>query len=55
MLSLDSPRWSELKHAYGDASDIPDLLRQLDDLLSSDDDSEPWFSIWSSLAHQSDR
>jgi hypothetical protein len=29
MLSLDSPRWSELEHAYGAASDIPSLLRQL--------------------------
>jgi hypothetical protein len=27
VLDLDSPRWSELDHAYGPATDIPDLLR----------------------------
>ena len=26
MLSLDSPQWSELQHAYGPATDIPQLL-----------------------------
>lgn len=54
MLSLDSKKWSELKHAYGNASDIPNLLRQLETLPSSEGDKEPWFSIWSSLAHQGD-
>jgi hypothetical protein len=54
MLSLDSPKWSELSHAYGVASDIPDLLRQLETTPSSDSEKEPWFSIWSSLAHQGD-
>jgi len=55
MLSLDSLKWSELVHAYGSASDIPDLLRQLEAMpLFDDDEKEPWFSIWSSLAHQGD-
>ena len=54
MLSLESPEWSKLKHAYGNASDIPNLLRQLDSLPSSEGNKEPWFSIWSSLAHQGD-
>jgi hypothetical protein len=54
MLSLDSPRWSELQHAYGPASDIPNLLRQLEALPSAEGDSEPWFSLWSSLAHEGD-
>jgi hypothetical protein len=54
MLSLDSPDWSKLRHAYGAASDIPNLLRQLETLPSSEGDREPWFSIWSSLAHQGD-
>jgi hypothetical protein len=53
MLSLDSPRWSQLRHAYGDASDIPALLRQLEASPSAND-HEPWFSIWSALAHQGD-
>jgi len=54
MLDLDSPEWSTLQHAYGSASDIPDLLRQLESLPSSEGNMEPWFSIWSSLAHQGD-
>jgi len=52
MLSLDSDRWSELQHAYGDASNIPALLVQLIDLPSATGDAEPWFSLWSALAHQ---
>ena len=54
MLSLDSAKWSELKHAYGVASDIPELLRQLEFFPDSEGESEPWFTIWSSLAHQGD-
>ena len=54
MLDLESPRWSELQHAYGGAGDIPALLRQLVSTPSSSNDSEPWFSLWSALAHQGD-
>ncbi|SFI02746.1 hypothetical protein SAMN04515618_10871 [Collimonas sp. OK307] len=54
MLSLNSSRWSELQHAYGTASDIPDLLRELTNVPDSRGDAEPWFSLWSSLAHQGD-
>src|SRR5215213_10250912 len=54
MLSLESPKWSELVHAYGEASDIPNLLHQLEAMPPSNDKTEPWFSIWSSLAHQGD-
>ncbi|WP_035059802.1 hypothetical protein [Andreprevotia chitinilytica] len=54
MLDLNSPRWSELQHAYGPAGDIPALLRQLTELPSAKDDEEPWFSLWSALAHQGD-
>jgi hypothetical protein len=54
MLSLDSPLWNKLQHAYGVASDTPELLRQLQSLPESSGESEPWFSLWSSLAHQGD-
>jgi hypothetical protein len=54
MLSLDSPRWFELDHAYGAAGDIPRLLKQLENLPSSRGQDEPWFSLWSALAHQGD-
>jgi hypothetical protein len=54
MRSLDSTRWSELRHAYGEASNIPALLRQLEGLPQSNGRDEPWFSLWSALAHQGD-
>jgi len=54
LLSLESHRWFELTHAYGAAGDTPALLRQLSSLPASGGDAEPWFSIWSSLAHQGD-
>jgi hypothetical protein len=54
VLDLESTRWAELKHAYGGASDIPRLLRQLESLPSANGEEEPWFTLWSSLAHQGD-
>ncbi|MGE5491701.1 MAG: hypothetical protein ACM31P_10505 [Actinomycetota bacterium] len=54
LLSLDSSKWSELKHAYGSASDIPMLLKQLENIPSCAGEEEPWFSLWSALAHQGD-
>jgi hypothetical protein len=54
MVSLDSPRWSELSHAYGPASDIPPLLARLRELPKSEGDAQPWFTLWSALAHQGD-
>ncbi|NVD98841.1 hypothetical protein [Massilia sp. BJB1822] len=54
MLSLDSPRWARLEHAYGTAEDIPALLAQLASLPPDEGDAEPWFSLWSALAHQGD-
>ncbi len=53
-LALDTPRWSELRHAYGDAGDIPALLRQLDSTHGDVVDDDPWFTLWSALAHQGD-
>lgn len=54
MLSLDSPRWSSLQHAYGAAADIPELLRRLTTMPVSAGEREPWFSLWSAFAHQGD-
>ena len=55
MLSLDGDDWSQLTHAYGAANDIPNLLAKLADYPSKDGyDSEPFFSLWSSLCHQGD-
>jgi len=54
MLDLDSHRWSQLRHAYGPAVDIPELLRKLDSLPTAEGNAEPWFTLWSALAHQGD-
>ncbi len=54
MLSLQSPRWNELQHAYGRAGDIPALLLQLRECPESSGRNEPWFTLWSALAHQGD-
>ena len=55
MLELSSPRWGELRHAYGEASDIPELLEQAKTAPPSAGlRSEPWFALWSALCHQYD-
>jgi hypothetical protein len=54
VLSLQSARWSELQHAYGRAADIPSLLEHLRELPKSEGEAEPWFTLWSALAHQGD-
>lgn len=55
MRDLESSFWSELRHAYGAASDIPMLLRPLSNFPSeASPQDEPWFTLWSSLCHQGD-
>lgn len=56
MIPLDSPAWDQLQHAYGPASDIPDLLKQLaaDSRQKKSTDDAPWHSLWSALCHQDD-
>lgn len=55
MLDLQSPRWKELSQAYGSAENIPGLLSQLKTAaLPKNYQSEPWFSLWSSLCLQGD-
>lgn len=53
-LSLDSPRWAELKHAYGNATDIPAQLREVTATVPRGDLGKTWVDIWSALAHQGD-
>ncbi|MFI6285164.1 HEAT repeat domain-containing protein [Streptomyces sp. NPDC051018] len=47
---LDGVRWAELEHAYGDAEDVPDMLRG----LVGDDGqaSEALDELWGSVIHQ---
>jgi hypothetical protein len=55
MLSLDSATWGQINHAYGPASDIPSLLQAVRNYpVKVDFQSEPYFTLWSSLFHQGD-
>lgn len=55
MVSLDSPIWARLQHAYGSADDIPALLREIAAEPDTSSPSEgPWFDLWSALCHQGD-
>jgi len=55
VLALDDPRWVELEHAYGNAGDIPVLLRSAESLAEDVDyATEPYFTLWSTLCHQDD-
>lgn len=48
LLSLDSPEWRALTHAYGAASDIPKLLRVLETQTGpgAGGESRPWIGPW---------
>ena len=48
MLPLDSPRWKELRQAYGSAGNIPKLIKA----ISENKDTSAWEDLWSSLCHQ---
>jgi hypothetical protein len=47
MLELESPRWRELRHAYGNAEDLPPLLRRL-----ASGDGSAMSEIFGSVCHQ---
>lgn len=50
MLSVDSPRWAELEHAYGDATDTPSQLYELLERQNYGDD--PNDVLFGCLCHQ---
>jgi hypothetical protein len=54
MLALDSDRWRTLRHAYGSAANIPELIKaaSADPSPTETSQAEPWLSLWSSLCHQ---
>jgi hypothetical protein len=61
MVALDSPRWKELRHAYGSAEDVPALLQALaaeatpqfsDHPAEARNNPTPWDEVYSSLCHQ---
>lgn len=51
MLSLESPRWESLSHAYSSASNIPTILRDLQHESPSVWE-QAWDDAWGALCHQ---
>jgi len=49
-LPLDDPRWGELTHAFGVATDVPDLLRRF---AADPTDMDVWGEFYDSVCHQS--
>ncbi|MDQ2668520.1 MAG: hypothetical protein M3Z05_21375 [Gemmatimonadota bacterium] len=48
-LDLASPRWRELKQAYGSAEDISSLLAALNAIDDDDERAELWYGAWATL------
>lgn len=49
-LPLDDPRWGELTHAFGPATDVPDLLQRF---ATDPTDMDVWGEFYDSVCHQS--
>jgi cytidylate kinase len=53
-LALDSSRWRELKHSFGSAEDVPQLIRALGDAEDSAAARAAWDDLWTRVHHQGD-
>lgn len=51
-LDIDHIAWSDMRHAYGSAGDIPALLKVV--YQGAPEDREVWRELWGSLCHQGD-
>jgi hypothetical protein len=48
-------QWRDLRHAYGPATDIPELLvKAQTDMRRGHIPDSTWFCLWSALCHQGD-
>lgn len=52
ILSLDSPRWGVLRHAFGPAADVPGVLRALEASPAPESNSAAWEQLWERVHHQ---
>ncbi len=54
MLPLDSPRWKELRQAYGPAKDMPGHIKAMAKSTPKEiiDGKSAWSEVWNSLCHQ---
>jgi hypothetical protein len=52
---MSTTDWKALEHAYGPASNMPELLANAEKASPPKNyEEEPWFTLWSSLYHQGD-
>jgi hypothetical protein len=51
VLDLDSAEWGNLRHAYGRASDVPVMIRALEQ-REPPDDADVWPALYAALQHQ---
>ena len=50
---MEDVEWNDLEHAYGNASDIPELLSKLEQYpVCENYQDEPFYTLWGSLCHQ---
>src|SRR4051812_1318860 len=53
LAGLDEIDWSQLSHAYGPATDVPDLLRALAASEEShENDDDPIYELYGNIYHQ---
>ena len=50
MIELDDPIWHQLRHAYGEASSVPQTLRQM--YSETDVADQTFLGLTNALAHQ---
>ena len=56
-MPLDSERWADLRTAYGDGREVPDLLRRVategvPEGYTSVQSGCPWARLWATICHQ---
>jgi hypothetical protein len=54
LVGLEDIKWGKLKHVYGTAENLPNLLRAVDEAQSYDDFEEAMRELWMYIYHQGD-
>ncbi len=52
MLDLDSPKWKELRTFFGESENIPKMIKEWENSIGTDKESELWREIYECVWHQ---
>lgn len=52
--NVDTVHWNELRHAFGDATDVPDMLRAINSATDTQNFLEQYSNLMASINHQGD-